>query len=69
MINDGYMPMMNELFADLKSNDMNIDFLPITPMKTENNEVGGTGHPNKKGQRRIANELINYINKKGILAG
>ena len=38
-------------------------------MKAEDNEVGGTGHPNKNGQRRIANELINYINKKGILAG
>lgn len=69
MINDGYMVMMQELFADLKNNDINIDFLPITPMKAEDNEVGGTGHPNKNGQRRIANELINYINKKGILAG
>ena len=64
MINEGYIPMMKALFDDIGKTDKHVSFLPIEHVKSEENEVGGTGHPNKKGQRRIADELINYVRQR-----
>lgn len=59
MMNTSYIPMMTKLFDELK--DRNISFLPIEPVRASLNETGAFGHPNRKGERRIADALISHI--------
>lgn len=64
MMNERYVPMMTDLFEELKKEDKHIGFLLIESIHKHTNEGGGFGHPNRKGQRRIADELVKYIKRK-----
>lgn len=61
MMNVKYKPVLRELFDELKQTDKHVSYLPIENVKRENKETGAFGHPNKKGERRIADELLKHI--------
>ena len=63
MMNEKYVPILKELIDELKQTDSHISFLPIKHVKREDNETGAFGHPNIKGEKRIADELIKHISK------
>lgn len=62
MMNDRFIPVLKDLIDELKRTDAHISFLPIKCVRREDDETGAFAHPNIKGERRIANELINHIN-------
>ena len=61
MMTNGYCDMMQSLFEDIKKSDMHFYSLHINIVEPEQEEVGGDGHPNRKGQKRIADELTAFI--------
>lgn len=61
MMTNGYCDMMQSLFEDIKKSDNHFYSLHINIVEPEQEEVGGDGHPNRKGQKRIADELTAFI--------
>lgn len=64
MMTNGYSGMMKRLFADIEKTDNHFYSLHIDMVELDDDEVGGDGHPNKKGQLRIADELTQFIKSK-----
>lgn len=58
-----YKPTLKRLIEDMKKDDLRLGFLPVEAVSEKNGEVGGLGHPNKKGELRLAKELTEYITK------
>ena len=61
MMNKKFIPVLRELTDEMRTNDKNLSFLPIESVRREDNETGAFGHPNRKGQKRIADTLLSYI--------
>lgn len=56
-----YKPVLSRLAEDMKKQGMRFSFLPVEAVSKEADEVGGLGHPNKKGELRLAEELTEHI--------
>ena len=63
MMGNAYSEAMRELFDELYISDRHLYFLESRPICRENEEIGAGGHPNAVGQKRIASELTEFVEK------
>ena len=61
MMNERFVSVLHDLTEEMRIRDKKISFFPIEPVKKEKNELGALGHPNRIGQKRIAEELLKHI--------
>ena len=59
MMNTKYEKVLAGLIGAM--NDPKLHFLPTRTIYSGEDEIGGVGHPNERGQRRAADELIRLI--------
>lgn len=56
-----YEPVIMSMVSEKSKKDGLIGYLSVEPIANHDDEKGANGHPNVKGHRRFANELIEFL--------
>lgn len=61
MMNTTFIPALQKAVDTVRETDKNVWFMPTTPVYAHTGETGPQGHPGIVGHRRLANELIGFL--------
>lgn len=61
MMNTKFIPALQKAVDTVRRTDKNVWFMPTTPVHEHTGETGAQGHPGILGHRRLAKELIGFI--------